>query len=159
MRTPVRRRLVRAGAIAAISALLGLGGILDPTHAVLFGCLLAAGTSLSAASSERTDPDWPTRRFTNRAGGRDGVSDLAWQVYDTDRRVRSHVVKRVRDLAADRLALLGIDADDPARRADVERLLGARVAAGLASDRRPTARTLQIWLDAIDQLNLERTTR
>lgn len=153
----IRGQLVQAGVIAAISATLGFGGILDPVHAALFGCLLLAGLALRGHASGLPDLDWPTHRFSNRAGGRNGVSDLAWQVFDTDRRMRRQVVQRVHELAAARLALLGVDAGDPAQRPEVERLLGPRVAAGLASGERPTARTLQIWLDAIDRLNHERT--
>ncbi len=148
---------IRAGVIAALCALLGLGGVLDPTHAALLGCLLFAVLSLRSAS-DQVDAGWPARRYTNRAGARNNVSDLAWQVFDTDRRVRGNVVQRVRGLAVARLASLGIDAADPAQQAEVERLLGPRVAAGLASDQRPTARTLQTWLDAIDRLDPERTT-
>jgi hypothetical protein len=87
------------------------------------------------------------------------VSDLSWQVFGEDRRASDRIVRRARDLAAARLALLGVDPADPARRGEVERLLGASVVAGLASGQRPTARTLQTWLDAIDRLRDERTTR
>ena len=158
MSTEARGRLVWAGAIAVLCALLGFGGVLDPVHAVLFGCLLFALISLRSVASDQLDADWPSRRYTNRAGARNSVSDLAWQVFDTDRRVRGNVVQRVRNLAAARLASLGVDATDPAQRPQVERLLGPRVAAGLAADQRPTARTLQTWLDAIDRLDPERTT-
>lgn len=157
MKVPVRRHLVRATVTATIGAALGFGGILDPAHAVLLSCLLFAGLSLQTGQPDELPVEWPARRFTNRAGGRNGVSDLAWQVFEADGRVRRQVVQRVHGLATARLALLGVDVDDPAQRTEVERLLGPRVAAGLASDRRPTARTLQLWLDAIDRLNPERT--
>ena len=93
------------------------------------------------------------------AGGRDTVSDLSWQVFDENRRASARIVRRTSDLAAARLALLGVDATDPAQRDEVERLLGTSVAAGLTSNQPPTARTLQTWLDAIDALGDERTTR
>ncbi|MCW5953061.1 MAG: hypothetical protein KIT69_12465 [Propionibacteriaceae bacterium] len=159
MTPTVRGLLVRAAIIAAIGAWLGFGGVLDPIHAALLGCLGIAAVLLRSGPPDQPDTDWPTRRFTNRAGGRNAVSDLAWQVFDSDQRVRRQVVQRVRELATARLAALGVDADDPGQWAEVARLLGPRVASGLASDRRPTARTLQTWLDAIDRLNHERTLR
>lgn len=143
--------------VAVVCAVLGFGGILDGPHALLLGCVGFAAVLLRAGSADHPTTEWPSRPFATRAGGRSGVSDLGWQVFGQDGRVRPHVVVRVRRLAAARLALLGIDADDPAQSTEVERLLGARVAAGLASTRPPTARTLQTWLDAIDRLSHERT--
>lgn len=147
-----RRHLVRAAVIAAVCAGLGFGGILDPTHAALLGCLVFAGLSARFGRPDPADAEWPAREFRSRAGGRNAVSDLAWQVFDIDRRVDRRVVDRVRALVRARLVPLGVDADDPAARPELERLLGGNIAAGLASGRRPTARTLQTWLDAIDRL-------
>lgn len=144
--------------VAVAAAALGFGGVLDPTHAVLLGCVGFAAVLLHAGSADQWETEWPERPFASRAGGRNSVSDLGWQVFGQDRRVREHVVERVATLAAARLALLGIDANDPAQDAEVDRLLGPKVAAGLASRRPPTARTLQTWLDAIDRLSNERTT-
>ena len=159
MRVSVRGLVVRALLVVALGAVLGLTGVLDPTHALLLACLLLAAVLVQARRPEPADEGWPDRSFGSRAGGRDAVSDLAWQVFDEDRRASVRVVRRVRELATARLALLGVDATDPARRGEVERLLGPRVAAGLASDAPPTARTLQTWLDAIDALTDERTPR
>ncbi|HMQ66335.1 MAG TPA: hypothetical protein PJ992_08595 [Arachnia sp.] len=156
--TATRADAVRAVVVGAIAGLLGLGGILDPAHAALLGCLVLVLLSLRSAADDRPERGWPARAVADRPGSRGGVSDLACQVFDTDSRVRGRVVERVRRIAAARLAALGVDADDPAQRADVDRLLGPRVAAGLASGQRPTARTLQTWLDAIDRLD-ERTPR
>jgi hypothetical protein len=144
--------------IAAVCTVLGLGGVLDRTHAALLGCLGFAAVLMRAGSADQWKAEWPGRPFASRAGGRGAVSDLGWQVFGQDGRVRPHVVERVRRLAAARLALLGVDLDDPGQSADVERLLGAQVATGLADRRPPTAHTLQTWLDAIDRISHERTT-
>jgi hypothetical protein len=149
----VTRLVLTAGACT----LLGLGGVLDPAHAVLLGCLGVAAVALNAAVIDDVEAEWPSRPVAGRAGGRSGVSDLSWQVFGRDRRVRDHIVERVADLAAARLALLGVDASDPRQRAEVDRLLGPGVSAGLAAGTPPTARTLQLWLDAIDRLSRERT--
>ncbi|MGC3994326.1 MAG: hypothetical protein QM779_09510 [Propionicimonas sp.] len=153
--THSRAVLGRALAIAAVCALLGAGGVLDATHAVLLGCAGIAAVVLSAGRTEVSQEEWPDRPYASRAGGRSGVSDLGWQVFGQDRRVRPHVVRRVQELADARLDLAGADADP----ADATRLLGERTVSGLASGQPPTARTLQAWLDAIDRLPDERNTR
>ncbi|MFT4109300.1 hypothetical protein, partial [Propionicimonas sp.] len=153
---PVRAVVGRGLAIAAVCVLLGAGGVLDTTHAVLLGCAGFAAVVLRAGSTEVSQEEWPERPHASRAGGRSGVSDLGWQVFGQDRRVRSHVVRRVRDLAAARIGLAGADPEDPA---EASRLLGENTAAGLASGQPPTARTLQAWLDAVDRLTDERTSQ
>lgn len=105
------------------------------------------------------EPSWPARQTRLRAGGRATVSDLSWQVFDHSHPVDAAVAHRVHGLAVARLAMVGVDAADPAQWPEVERLLGPAVANSLAHDERPTARTLQLWLDAIDRLSDERTTR
>lgn len=157
MRLPVRGVVLRVLVVAALAAALGVGGVLDPTHAVVLGLVGIAAVGLRAAAADEFGAEWPSRSFESRAGARGAVSDLSWQVFGRDRRVRERVVERVRDLATARLALLGVDADDPSQAGEVERLLGPRVAAGLDAPRPPTARTLQTWLDAIDGLGHERT--
>lgn len=159
MRVPVRGLVVRAVMVVALGAGLGLTGVLDLTHALLVGCLLLAVVLLQARPPEPEDEGWPERTFGTRAGGRDDVSDLSWQVFEGDRTVSARVVRRVRDLANARLTLRGVDGPEPARSAEAERLLGPEVVAGLASGNRPTPRTLQTWLDAIDALTEERNTR
>lgn len=149
---------VRVGLSVLLSAILGVLGILDPAHVVLLGgglvCLVLVGSRLP----DPPDPGWPPLPFRTHAGGRSSVSDLSRRSLDLDGRVRPEIVNRTRALAQGRLALLGIDMDDPDRRGDVERLLGDSVAAGLAAPGHPTARTLQTWLDAIERLGHERTT-
>lgn len=155
----MRGLVVRGLVVVAVCAALGLGGILDPTHAALSAFLLLAVVLLQARREPSPEDAWPEHSFGSRAGGRDTVSDLSWQVFDENRRASARIVRRTSDLAAARLALLGVDATDPAQRDEVERLLGTSVAAGLTSNQPPTARTLQTWLDAIDALGDERTTR
>jgi hypothetical protein len=157
MRRPLLGILLRALGIGAVCAVLAFGGVLDPTHSVLLGCIGLAAVLVRAGAADQWETDWPDRPLASRAGGRNGVSDLGWQVFGQDGRVRAQVVDRVAGLAEARLALLGVDASDPAQAGEVERLLGPRVAAGLASGRPPTARTLQTWLNAIDRISNERT--
>ncbi len=151
--------VLRVVGSVALGTVLALTGVLDATHAALLALLLLAALLLSARMIDDYEPVWPARQSPMRAGGRAVVSDLSWQVFDHSRRVDAAVADRVHRLAVARLAMLGIDATDPAQWPEVERRLGPAIASGLAHDERPTARTLQLWLDAIDRLSDERTTR
>lgn len=121
--------VLRVVGSVALGTVLAITGVLDSTHAALLALLLLAALLLSARMIDDYEPVWPARQSPMRAGGRAVVSDL------------------------------GIDATDPAQWPEVERRLGPAIASGLAHDERPTARTLQLWLDAIDRLSDERTTR
>lgn len=147
------RAVVVAVLVAAAVVALVVAGVLDAPHAVLLACVVVVVTALwRSTAADGDELGWPHRATDERAGGRAGVSDLGWQVFGRDGRVTDRVVARVRALAVARLTEHGVDAADPAQAADVERLLGRSAAAGLAGRPRPTARTLQHWLDAVERL-------
>ena len=154
-------RLVTVTILAGlVAAALGYWQIVDLWHAAAGAALTVAATALwSRTESVVQDPEWPRVPTTARAGGRHDVSDLSWSTFGRDGRVTDRVVRRVRALAADRLRAHGVDPSDPDSKAEVERLLGARVVAQLASRESPTARTLQTWLDAVERLGPAPATR
>ncbi|WP_125775964.1 hypothetical protein [Antribacter gilvus] len=152
-----RRRLRSvAGAAAVSGALAVLAAVtrwLDPWHALTLACVIVSVVGLAKATEQREDdPQWPRHTEAVRAGGRHDVSDLGWSTFGRDGLVTDRVVDRVREIARARLRVLGVDPSDPAQQAEIERLLGPAVVAGLSSRTPPTARTLQTWLDAIDRL-------
>lgn len=155
------QRLVTVAIVAGlVAAGLGYWQIIDPWHAAAAAALTVAATALwSRTGSVVEDPEWPRVPTTARAGGRHDVSDLSWSTFGRDGRVTDRVVNRVRALAADRLRAHGVDPADPASKTEIERLLGARVVAQLASREAPTARTLQTWLDAVERLGPAPATR
>lgn len=147
-------RVVTVTALAGLAAAgLVYWGVVDPEHALAAVAVASALSVVWVATARTTaDPEWPHLDVEARAGGRHDVSDLGWSVFGRDGLVTDRVVRRIRVLAATRLRALGVDPADPAARADVERLLGARVVRQLASPLPPSARTVQLWLDAIERL-------
>jgi hypothetical protein len=139
--------LALAGAVA-----LSATGVLDPVHAFLLAAVSAVVVLVWRRLDDGTEEPWPDPPQEARAGARHDVSELGWATFTRSGEVSERVLRRVRALAAARLARHGLDLADTAHRADVERLLGADVAAGLASRRGPNARTLEHWLDAIERL-------
>jgi hypothetical protein len=106
-----------------------------------------------------SEEPWPAPPEESRPGARHDVSELGWATFTRSGEVSERVMRRVRALAASRLARHGVDAAEPAHAAEVERLLGADVAAGLASGRAPTARVLGRWLDALERIGSDATDR
>lgn len=149
-----RRRILTVTVLAGLAAAgLVFWQILSPWHATAAAALaVAMGILWSGTDATIDDPEWPHRTHAARAGGRHDVSDLGWSVFSRDGRVTDRVVRRIRALAAERLRAHGVDPADPAARPDAERLLGARVLRQLLSYEPPTARTVQLWLDAIERL-------
>lgn len=148
------RRVVTVTVLTGLAAAgLAWWNVLGPWHAAAATALACALTVVwSATERQVADPEWPRVAFEARPGGRHDVSDLGWAAFGRDGRVTDRVVRRVRALAVDRLRAHGVDASDPDARADVERLLGARVVRQLASGVPPRGRTVQEWLDAIERL-------
>ncbi|WP_136517521.1 hypothetical protein [Cellulomonas telluris] len=127
----VGRRLVRpavAGAVAAV-ALLVFGIHLVPTLVV------AVGVAGLAAVLERVDvllepvPDRPHPE--RRDGTRGEVLELAWTMVGRDGRAGERALRRLRAVAAGRLARHGVDLANPGSADDVDRLLGPRARATL----------------------------
>lgn len=147
----------RTATVTVVAALIAtpllIWHVVDPWHA-LAGIVLAGTLSILSGATRTTtaDPEWPHQSVTARAGGRPDLSELGWSVFGRDGRVTQRVVRRIRAIAADRIRAHGIDPEDPAAHADIERLLGATVLDQLRSNRPPTARTVQTWLDAIERL-------
>lgn len=160
MRSWSWRRVVTVTVLTALAAAgLVFWHVLDPWHAAAAVALACATSVLwSATGTTVADPEWPRTAEEIRAGGRHDVSDLGWSVFGRDGHVTDRVVRRIRDLAADRLRAHGVDPADPAARPEAERLLGATVVRQLMSGHPPTARTVQTWLDAIERLGPAPTT-
>jgi hypothetical protein len=148
----MRRSAVVAGVALAAAVALSVARLLDPVHAFLVAAVGAVVVLVWRRLDDGSEEQWPDPPEEARAGARHDVSELGWATFTRSGEVSERVLRRVQALAAARLARHGVDLADPARRADVERLLGADVAAGLASRRGPTARTLEHWLDAIERL-------
>lgn len=153
----MRHVLVPAGVASAAALGVALPGWLDPVHAVLLATVATVVVSAWRRLDGGVEEPWPDLPGVTRPGARHDVSELGWATFTRSGEVSQRVVRRVRALAVARLARHGVDAADPARAADVERLLGPDVAAGLASGRAPDARVLDRWLAAVERLGPDTT--
>lgn len=144
----------QVGLAAALAAALvvSVAGWLDPVHAFLLAAVAVAVTLVWRRLDDGSEGPWPVPPEESRPGARHDVSELGWATFTRSGEVSERVLRRVRAVAASRLARHGLDAADPMHAADVDRLLGADVAAGLASGRAPTARVLGHWLDALERI-------
>lgn len=154
----MRPVLVPAGLALAAALGVALAGWLDPVHAVLLATVATVVVLVWRRLDDGAEEPWPDPPEETRPGARHDVSELGWAAFTRSGEVSQRVVRRVRALAVARLARHGVDATDPAQAADVERLLGPDVAAGLASGRAPTARVLDGWLAAVERIGPETTT-
>ncbi|MFD6134778.1 hypothetical protein [Isoptericola sp. NPDC060257] len=148
--TPLRALLtVGLPALAACAALV-LTGVLDPLHATLLVVVAATAVALWRRLDDGDEAPWPDVLQDRREGARNDVSELGWATFTRSGAVGDRVLRRVRDLAAARLAERGVDLAAPGGPEAAARLLGTDVVDGLVA-RRPVSRVeVHRWLDAID---------
>ncbi|MFC8190049.1 hypothetical protein ACFUMH_00150 [Cellulomonas sp. NPDC057328] len=130
-------RLKRPVVVLAAAATLLLAFGLDVRSAVV----VALGAAALTAVVERVDLTPEPVRERHRSAARDGtrgeVLELAWTMVGRDGRAGERVLRRLREVAACRLARHGVDLADPGTLPDVERLLGARARATLTRTSHP----------------------
>ena len=97
---------------------------LDLAHAVLVLVVAAAVTIMLVAQPSIHAPQWPREPVDRRDGARDRISALSWAFMTRDERVSVRGLQAVRDAATVRLALHGVDLDDPAHADAARELLG-----------------------------------
>ena len=127
---------------------------MDTWSSVVMAVGVAAIVVVARRLSVGIEPEWGTELRRRQAGARGDLQDLAWSMAGRDGRAGERAMRRLRDVAAVRLARHGLDltsADDtPALRA----LLGDRVLGTLRrrSSPLPTVRELQDALTALEAL-------
>ncbi len=133
LRARLQRPVLVLAAVAVVLLALGLD--------VRSALVVALGAAALAAVVERVDLDPEPARERHRSAARDGtrgeVLELAWTMVGRDGRAGERVLRRLRAVAAGRLARHGADLADPDAAADVERLLGARALATLTRTSHP----------------------
>jgi len=112
----------------AVGVVVWFSGM-DLPHAVGLGAVVAAGGACLAMLGERASVQWPDDPVAPREGARRDVAQLGWAVQTRGGTVTPEAVRHLRSVAAQTLALHGIELDDPAHRPAVERVLGSDAAA------------------------------
>jgi hypothetical protein len=155
---PDRRTAVRLALTAAVLTGLALLAGADRPHAVALGvagaiALRAVGAAL--ANNDTGDLIWKVGEGPQRPGAREDVSELAWSIESAWGLVGRRAEIRVRRLARRRLALLGLNLENPADRAQIEARLGEEATQLVTRERvlglRPA--TFCRLLDALDRLD------
>ena len=93
-------------------------------HAAMTFGVAAATTVLLLALPDIHPPHWPRVSTTRRDGTRDQISALSWAFMTRDEAVSARGLQTVRETAAARLALHGVDLADPAQERAARHLLG-----------------------------------
>ncbi|MFF1541883.1 hypothetical protein ACFVWL_17560 [Microbacterium sp. NPDC058269] len=147
-----RRMLVWGiGGVVALAMLLVLGQLGFPAPFVLAWVIILVAVVLACRQEFiEIGPVWPPEKPSRGSRGSE-VSRMAWAI-NTRTGVAGHVVvRRVQSVLRRRLALHGLDLDDPAQHARIDALLGEGVRDAL--HRREVQRTdIEIVLDAIDRI-------
>ncbi|WP_297558148.1 hypothetical protein [Microbacterium sp.] len=147
-----RRILVLGvGAAVAVIVLLLLGQVGFPVPFV-FAWMILAIAVVCACRQEfiEVGPVWPPEKPSRKTRGSE-VARMAWAI-NTRTGVAGHVVvRRVQSVLRRRLALRGLDLDDPTHHARIDALLGGGVRDALHG-REVRSTDIEIVLDAIERI-------
>lgn len=150
--SPLRALLTVGLPALAACAALTLTGVLDLLHAALLVVVVATAVALWRRLDDGEEAPWPDVVHERREGARNDVSELGWATFTRSGAVGDRMRRRVRDLAAGRLAARGVDLAAPGGPEAAARLLAPEVVDGLVA-RRPVSRVeVHRWLDAIDRV-------
>jgi len=123
--TVVRRAsgvLVVGLAATWIAWLLGV----DLVHALVLGIGTAVVVVVARTVDLVPDAGWEREPSPDRDGARGDLATLSWTMVGRDGRAGERILRRVRAVAAGRLARCGLDLTDPADADAIRALLGAR---------------------------------
>ncbi|MFJ2534067.1 hypothetical protein [Microbacterium maritypicum] len=147
-----RRMLILGiGGVLALAVLLLLAQLGFPVPFVLAWMILVVAVAVACRQEFiEVGPAWPPEKPGRDSRGSE-VSRMAWAI-NTRTGVAGHVVvRRVQGVLRRRLALRGLDLDDPTQHARIDALLGEGVRDAL--HRREVQRTdIEIVLDAIERI-------
>ena len=155
LRPPRRARTVLAAvAGAAAFGLCWLIGM-DEWHAAAVAVIVFAAGIAWIAIPEHTDMRMTEEPLGPREGVRREVIDLSWALRRQRGGIRENAFRRVRALAAERLAEHRLNLNDPEDGERIARAIGSQAYAILRSrsGRFANLRTVVHSLDALDRLN------
>ena len=111
---------IEALAVLLIQQALGF----PMTHAIMAIITAATVTVLVTELPTIRHPHWPRVPTGSRDGARDQISALSWAFMTRDETISARGLQAVRQVASTRLALHGVDLDDPAQEPAARALLG-----------------------------------
>ena len=148
-RSAITWTVLSATVVPVVAHVMGVPAAL----AVLMAVSIAAVGGISTLFEVSRNVVWSDANVILRAGARTEVSRLSWSMPSRYGRVSEAAVHRLRAIAASRLALRGIDLDDPAQAPAAEAALGASAYRVLESPSEQFVDTLLRCVHAIDALD------
>lgn len=153
-----RGRLAWLVVLAVLAGAIAWYVGVDGSHAAVIGSATLAVGLIWMAVPERPSGIWAPEPHAKDDGNRNDVNRLSWSLRTRKRRVRPEAVRRIRQLAAQRLDTIAVggarplDLDDPTDQASIEQLIGGRAYRTLRSNpvRQPTFADIEQCLDALD---------
>lgn len=123
---------------------------------VAAGAVLVMGTRVAT----EIEPGWERERHVRKDGTRGELQEVAWAMVGRDGRLSERTLRRVREVAAHRLARHGLDLDAPEQAAETRDLVGRRAYATLTrtSGPAPTVADLRHTLEVLERLGTRPTT-
>jgi hypothetical protein len=157
LRPPRRSRLVLTLIVAVIVGGVGWWAGMDAAHAVALALAVVAIGVVWIAVPDHEHTGWQDEPLEQAEGARHDVVRLSWMLRSRGGTVQSAGVRRIRDLAQERLDPYRLQLDAGTDRAAIEGLIGAEAYATLhpRSDRMPKLAAVGRCLDRLD--DLERT--
>ncbi|WP_150306505.1 hypothetical protein [Planctomonas psychrotolerans] len=144
----IRTALLAVG-VGGLAYALGLSLVL----ALLIAATIATIGALIPLFDPIRDAAWSVSAVTLRKGARREISRLSWSMSTGTRGVSASAGSRLHDIAAHRLALRGIDLDDPADQDAAEDALGRVAYRVLSTPSITTADALLAVVRALDHLD------
>lgn len=152
-------RMLRPSLIRSAVLAIGAGLLVWIVGVPWLQSVLVASVALTAGVGNTFrpfafEPVWPDRIEQRRHGTRREVARLASSLSARERDVSASIVARLRGLAEQRLARVGIDVHDPGDEAAARQALGTTVHARLFGDLDARARHVEFLrcLDAVERL-------
>ncbi|MDM7854921.1 hypothetical protein [Cellulomonas alba] len=152
----VLRRIVgfaTVGVFVIIAGVLAAFGV-SVGSALLVGAVAAGAVLLFQRLDQPADPDFEHLRVDHRDGARGDLQELTWAMVARDGRVGERVLRRIRLVAAGRLARHGLTLGEAADEAVIRALLGDRAYETLTRLRSPLPSIADVrhTVDLLDHL-------
>jgi hypothetical protein len=122
--------------------------------ALLIGAVAAGVVLLLQRLDQPEDPDFEHLRADRRDGARGDLQELTWAMVARDGRVGERVLRRIKVVAASRLARHGLDLTDPRDEAEIRALLDDRAWRTLTRTKSPLPSIADVRhaIDLLDRL-------
>jgi hypothetical protein len=155
VRPPRRSRLVLTLVVAVVVGGVGWWAGMDAAHALALALAVVAIGIVWVAVPDHEHTGWRDEPIEQPEGARHDVVRLSWMLRSRGGAVQSAGVRRIRDLAQERLDPYRLHLDSAADRAAIEDLIGAEAYATLhpRSDRLPKLAAVTRCLDRLDRLD------